>query len=119
MGIDAENARLQAIAEAEEAEQERIAGEARAAQEAKRKEHKDKIEEKKKAGTYMTKRQLAEHKLRQKKRAQMIADGIIKPEDISDGEAEDDNKKGSHVIKKDRKKNKKHNQKEQEEMAEN
>ena len=55
----------------------------------------------------MTKRQLAEHKLRQKKRAQMIADGIIKPEDVSDGDGEEENKKSSHVIKKDRKKNKK------------
>jgi len=98
---------LQAIADAEDAERDRIASEAREAQEAKKKEFKDKIEEKKRAGTYMTKRQLAEHKLRQKKRAQMIADGIIKPEDVSDGDGEEENKKSSHVIKKDRKKNKK------------
>ena len=58
----------------------------------------------------MTKRQLAEHKLRQQKRAQMIADGIIRPEDISDDEGGDDDKKKSHVIKKDRKKNKKKDQ---------
>ena len=85
------------------------------AADAKRKEKKDKIEEKKKAGTYMTKRQLAEHKLRQQKRAQLIADGVIKPEDVSDGEDEEDNKKKSHAIKKDRKKNKKNIQQNKEE----
>ena len=102
--IDAENEKIRLEEDAAQAILDAENNKNKAEEDAKRQVKKDAIQKKKDEGTWMSKKDLVKKRAMEAKRAELIAAGVIKAEDL-EGEDDGKAKKASHVHKNKKNKN--------------